>query len=94
MTLQNLEVYLLNDLKKINFVILQDRWSGTKRICPVIVEAGRGGDSCVSCAVRGGHAGLLKRLLAAGADANAAAAPPPDTVRAQRSSLLKKIAVS
>ncbi|CAB3231871.1 unnamed protein product [Arctia plantaginis] len=57
-----------------------DRWSGTKRICPVIVEAGRGGDSCVSCAVRGGHAGLLKRLLAAGADANAAAIPPGDTV--------------
>ncbi|XP_075989581.1 leucine-rich repeat kinase isoform X2 [Anticarsia gemmatalis] len=55
-----------------------ERWSSTKRICPVTVEAGRGGDACVSCAVRGGHAGLLKRLLAAGADANATAAPPAD----------------
>ncbi|XP_047039612.1 leucine-rich repeat serine/threonine-protein kinase 1-like [Helicoverpa zea] len=52
--------------------------SSERRICPVVVEAGRGGDACVSCAARGGHVRLLKRLLAAGADANASALPPAD----------------
>ncbi|KAJ8705805.1 hypothetical protein PYW08_012851 [Mythimna loreyi] len=57
-----------------------DRWSSERRITPVVVEAGRAGDACVSCAARGGHVRLLKRLLAAGADANAEALPPSDVM--------------
>ncbi|XP_022818770.1 leucine-rich repeat serine/threonine-protein kinase 1 [Spodoptera litura] len=55
-----------------------DRNPSERRIRPVIVEAGRGRDSCVACAARGGHIRLLRRLLAAGADANAEALPPSD----------------
>ncbi|CAH0599523.1 unnamed protein product [Chrysodeixis includens] len=51
-----------------------------RRLSPVSLTAGRAGDACVSCAARGGHVRLLRRLLAAGADANAAALPPSDVL--------------
>ncbi|CAH0698418.1 unnamed protein product [Spodoptera exigua] len=57
-----------------------ERNTSERRIRPVIVEAGRGRDSCVACAARGGHLRLLRRLLAAGADANAEALPPADVM--------------
>ncbi|XP_068625771.1 leucine-rich repeat serine/threonine-protein kinase 1 [Battus philenor] len=46
------------------------------RLRVVRVEAGRGADSCVAAAVRGGHLRVLKRLLAAGAPADSTAHPP------------------
>ncbi|GBP27198.1 hypothetical protein EVAR_15971_1 [Eumeta japonica] len=46
------------------------------KIHPVNVEAGRPGDSCLGAAVRGGHARVAQRLLAAGADVDAPCKPP------------------
>ncbi|KAI8427262.1 hypothetical protein MSG28_014855 [Choristoneura fumiferana] len=47
-----------------------------KRIHPVRWSVGRGADSCVGAAARGGHARCVRRLLAAGAPAGSPAAPP------------------
>ncbi|XP_046975207.1 leucine-rich repeat serine/threonine-protein kinase 1 [Vanessa cardui] len=47
-----------------------------QRVRAVRVEAARGADSCVACAARLNHVRVLRRLLAAGARPDAAAAPP------------------
>ncbi|RVE46090.1 hypothetical protein evm_009254 [Chilo suppressalis] len=48
----------------------------SSRLSPVCVDAVVNGESCVSLAVRANNARLLKRLLKAGAKADAPAAPP------------------
>ncbi|XP_069363530.1 leucine-rich repeat serine/threonine-protein kinase 1 isoform X1 [Maniola hyperantus] len=49
-----------------------------QRVRAVRVEAARGADSCVACAARLNHVRVLKRLLDAGARADASAAPPQE----------------
>ncbi|XP_052745709.1 leucine-rich repeat serine/threonine-protein kinase 1 isoform X2 [Bicyclus anynana] len=47
-----------------------------RRVRAVRLEAARGADSCVACAARLNHVRVLRRLLDAGARADATAAPP------------------
>ncbi|CAH0730719.1 unnamed protein product, partial [Brenthis ino] len=56
----------------------RERERAERRVRAVRVEAARGADSCVACAARRAHARVLRRLLAAGARADAPALPPPE----------------
>ncbi|XP_041989151.1 leucine-rich repeat serine/threonine-protein kinase 1 isoform X2 [Aricia agestis] len=49
-----------------------------RRVRVVRVDAARGADSCVAVAARLGHARVLRKLLDAGARADASAAPPQE----------------